>query len=62
MRQTQPCRSMAGTPASKIHVNLSGEVHRRLRVRVALGNTTIQQYVERLVSDAVRKTKLPEDD
>jgi hypothetical protein len=47
--------------ASKIHVSLPAAVHKRLRVKVALEDTTIQEYVERLVSDAVRKVKLPED-
>jgi plasmid stability protein len=45
----------------KIHITLEEDVHRRLRVQVALHNTTIQDYVEALVTKAVRAVKLPED-
>lgn len=45
----------------KIHVKLSPDTHRRLRVQVALKGTTIQQYVEGLVQSAVRHVELPED-
>lgn len=53
---------MDGSGGQKIHVKLSEEAHRRLRVQVALENTTIQAYVERLVTDAVRHVRLPEDE
>lgn len=46
----------------KIHISLPSAVHKRLRVKVALEDTTIQEYVEQLVTNAVAKTKLPEDD
>ena len=61
MRVGRPARAMP-TPASKIHVTLPGDVHKRLRVKVALEDTTIQNYVERLVTQAVAKTKLPGDE
>ena len=48
--------------ASKIHVSLPGDVHKRLRVKVALEDTTIQEFVEQLVKDAVRRVKLPGDE
>ncbi len=48
--------------APKIHVSLPGDVHKRLRVKVALEGTTIQEYVGQLVADSVRRVKLPEDD
>lgn len=50
--------AMPGT--QKIHVNLPEDVHQRLRVRVAIDNTTIQAYVQKLVSQAVQNTPIPE--
>jgi hypothetical protein len=45
----------------KIHVKLSEDTHKRLRVQVALDGTTIQDYVEGLVTQAVRAVRLPGD-
>ncbi|MFA5944352.1 MAG: hypothetical protein WC876_07805 [Candidatus Thermoplasmatota archaeon] len=52
---------MTRQSAPKIHITLEEDVHRRLRVQVALQNTTIQDYVAALVAKAVRDVKLPED-
>lgn len=52
---------MVGVSAPKIHVSLPADVHRKLRVRVALDNTTIQDFVENLVQDAVKSVKLPKE-
>jgi hypothetical protein len=54
-------RAAMPSSAPKIHVSLPGDLHKRLRVKVALEDTTIQEYVENLVAQAVRRVKLPED-
>ena len=38
----------------KIHINLSDETHRKLRVLCAADDLTIQQFVEGLIQDAVK--------
>lgn len=38
----------------KIHVALPDEVHQKLRVKCALRNVTIQEYVASLIAEAVR--------
>jgi len=37
----------------KIHINLSEETHRKLRVRCAVDDLTIQQFVEGLIEEAL---------
>jgi len=38
----------------KIHVALPENVHQRLRVKCALDDATIQEYVSRLITEAVK--------
>ena len=38
----------------KIHVALPDEVHQKLRVKCALKDVTIQEYVASLIEEAVR--------
>lgn len=44
----------------KIHILLPQDVHRRLRVRCAVEDASMQEFVERLLTDAVRDVRLPE--
>jgi len=43
----------------KIHVALSEDVHQKLRVKCALEDVTIQQYVSRLIEKDVSGVQLP---
>ena len=43
----------------KIHVDLPEEVHRKLRVKAALEDTSMQAFVARVVSEAVRDVVIP---
>ncbi len=42
----------------KIHVDLPEEIHQKLRVNVALKDVSIQKFVEKLITDAVKKVKI----
>ncbi len=42
------------TKNRKIHINLSEETHRKLRVRCAVDDLTIQQFVEALIEEALK--------
>ena len=43
----------------RIHVNLPDEVHQKLRVKCALEDVTIQEYVSRLIARFVEDVELP---
>jgi len=43
----------------KIHVALSEDVHQRLRVKCAMEDVTIQQYVSKLIEKEVADVQLP---
>ena len=43
----------------KIHVGLPTEIHRKLRVKAALEDVSLQSFVVRIVSDAVKDVDLP---
>ncbi len=42
----------------KIHIALSKDVHRRLRVKCALEDITLQDYVEGLLKCSVKNLKI----
>lgn len=42
----------------KIHITLSDDVHQRLRVKCALNDTTIQNYVSQLIAQDVSDVAL----
>ena len=42
----------------KIHISLDEGTHQRLRVKCALEGTTMQEFVSRLVADAVREVEI----
>jgi len=44
----------------KIHVDLPEEIHRKLRVKAALEDVSMQAYVARVVEEAVKNVPLPE--
>jgi predicted HicB family RNase H-like nuclease len=44
----------------KIHVDLPEEIHRKLRVKAALEDVSMQAYVARVVEKAVKNVSLPE--
>ena len=44
----------------KIHVALPDDVHRKLRVKCALEDVTIQEYVARLIKADIEDLELPE--
>ena len=43
----------------KIHINLPEEVHKKLRVKAALEDVSIQTFVARVVAAAVSDVRLP---
>ena len=43
----------------KIHVDLPEEIHRKLRVKAALEDMSMQAFVSRVVAEAVKDVKLP---
>jgi len=43
----------------KIHVALPDNVHQKLRVKCALEDVTIQEYVSRLIALDVQEVELP---
>lgn len=47
-------------PVRKIHINLPEDVHRRLRVKCALEDVTIQEYVAGLIGGMVGDIPVPE--
>jgi len=42
----------------KIHINLPEDVHQKLRVKCALEDVTIQEFVEKLISESVDNIKV----
>jgi predicted HicB family RNase H-like nuclease len=46
--------------ARKIHVDLPEDIHRKLRVRAALEDVSMQSLVARVLARAVRDVPLPE--
>jgi hypothetical protein len=44
----------------KIHIDLSDLTHKRLRVKTALQDISIQKFVEALINDAVADIQLEE--
>jgi hypothetical protein len=44
----------------KIHIDLSDLTHKRLRVKTALQDISIQKFVETLINDAVADIQLEE--
>jgi predicted HicB family RNase H-like nuclease len=44
----------------KIHVDLPEEIHRKLRVKAALEDVSMQAYVARVVEKAVKDVPLPD--
>ncbi len=44
----------------KIHIDLSESIHKRLRVKSALQDVSIQKFVEKLIADAVTDIQLEE--
>ena len=46
-------------PIRKIHINLPKDVHQKLRVKCALEDVTIQEFVLSLIVEAVDKVLVP---
>lgn len=44
-----------------VHLRLDDETHKKLKVKAALHDETIQGYVEKLVQKDVKAFKLPEE-
>ncbi len=42
----------------KVHIALSEDVHKRLRVKCALDDQTIQEYVSQLIEDSLKGVKI----
>jgi len=55
-------RGAGVSQARKIHVNLSESVHQKLRVKCALRDTTIQDFVSSLITHAVGDVRLENAD
>lgn len=43
----------------KIHIALPDDVHQRLRVRCAVEGVSMQQFVERLLTEYVKDVRVP---
>jgi len=43
----------------KIHVDLPEEIHRKLRVKAALEDISMQAFVARVVAEAVKDVAIP---
>lgn len=43
----------------KIHVELPGEIHRKVRVKAALEDLSIQAFVAAVLTEVVREVELP---
>jgi plasmid stability protein len=50
----------AGIGRRKIHVDLPEEIHRKLRVKAALEDVSMQAFVARVVERVVRDVPLPD--
>lgn len=46
--------------SKKIHITLPESVHQRLRIKCALEDLTIQDYVSSLISEAIRDISIVE--
>ena len=51
---------MASDSRPKVHISLSEATHRRLRVKCAVDNITIQHYVEGLIEEGLKTFTVPE--
>ena len=51
---------MQNSAKRKIHIDLSELTHKRLRVKAALQDVSIQKFVETLICDAVADIQLEE--
>jgi predicted HicB family RNase H-like nuclease len=58
MNRTTMKRGNKRPSIRKIHINLPEEVHQKLRVKCALEDVTIQEFVERLIMESVDDVKL----
>lgn len=62
-RESRPPKNRStrgdGDKRRKIHVDLSVEVHRKLRVKAALQDVSMQAFVARVVDEAVRDVVMP---
>lgn len=45
--------------ARKIHIALPEEVHQRLRIKCAIADVSIQDFVARLLAESVKDVRLP---
>ena len=50
---------MQATRRRKIHIDLPEEVHRKLRVKAAVEDVSMQAFVTQLVTGAVQNVQLP---
>ena len=44
----------------KIHINLTEEAHQKLRIKCAMEDLTIQDYVAGLIEESLKDTDLPD--
>jgi len=56
---SQPDHTPARARLRKIHVDLPEEVHRQLRVKAALQDTSIRAFVAEIVRAAVKDVVIP---
>jgi len=47
-------------PKKKIHIDLTPDIHQKLRVKVAIEDVSLQAFVENLVREAVKDVNVPE--
>jgi hypothetical protein len=50
---------MTSEKLKKLHINISSPLHQKLRVKCALDNSTIQEFVVSLIADALKDITLP---
>ena len=54
-------KAQVGSKGRKIHITLPESVHQRLRIKCALEDLTIQDYVSFLISEAVQDIAVVEN-
>jgi predicted HicB family RNase H-like nuclease len=60
--ENQPLNDSSDSSQKKIHINLPEEVHRKLRIKCALQDLSIQEFVSEIISKSVCGIQVVESD
>ena len=55
-------KESATSKTKKLHLNIPDGIHRRMRVKCALENCTMQDFVSKLIAESVKDVTLPVTD